>query len=61
MKEDFKKDVVDDHRSYEYYNSDDVDVKWKLFEDVVREHADYHCPIKKKEYKMIVQTGSLKN
>ena len=46
-KEDFQTDVKNDPRWLDYSNSDNVDIKWNLFEDIIKEHADYHCPMKK--------------
>ena len=46
VKEDFQRDVINDHHWLEYYNSDDVNIKCKLFEDMITMYADIHCPIK---------------
>ena len=47
VKEEFQNDLINDNRWYDYYTSDDVDMKWKLFEDIISTYADHYCPIKK--------------
>ena len=49
VKSDFQNDVINDRRWLDYYNSDNVDIKWDLFKNTVIEHADFHCPEKKSQ------------
>ena len=46
VKEDYQSDIVNDPWWLEYHTSEDVNIKWDIFEKIVEKHADVHCPVK---------------
>ena len=42
----FQNDVISDHCWDEYNSENDVNIKWDIFEDIIKRNADVHCPVK---------------
>ena len=42
----FQNDIINDDRWKKFWDeSSEVDVMWKIFHEIIVEHASYHCPI----------------
>ena len=46
-KNDFQHDIVSDVSWDNFYTETDVNIKWEIFESIIRKNAEIHCPLKK--------------
>ena len=47
VKVDFQSDIKSDNRWADYYTTNEVNEKWDIFEKILEDQTEIHCPMKK--------------